>query len=214
MKSPSHVLTQWRRPWPPEILARRIRQSAWGLLAGTLFGFASPTLLAQPSTDPASAAPPSSAPSASTPSQTNAPVVPAMLTRRTSTRAVDLATTPSAAVVVTRSPLLEAPASAAMTQMSLRPSSPVLESRMNRETLEERLRRAGERYTPEQAGTAFRYLRRKTTLRGFWDLVDPLAPLPPSDLPAAAALDPQRDRSAPPRAMRSDATHEATLRVF
>jgi len=85
---------------------------------------------------------------------------------------------------------------------------------MNRETLEESLRRASERYTPEQAGNAFRYLRRKSSLRGFWDLVDPLAPLPPSDLPAAAVLDPQRERSAPPRAMRSDATHEATLRVF
>lgn len=214
MKSPSHALTQRCRPWAPEIMAQRARQTAWGALAGTLVGFASPTLLAQPSTDPASTAPTSPAASVITPSGTNSPATPTVLTRRTPTRAVDLATTPSAAVVVTRSRLLETPASAALTQMAVRPSSPVLDSRMNRETLEESLRRANERYTPEQASNAFRYLRRKTSLRGFWDLVDPLAPLPPADLPAAAAIDPQRDRSAPPRAMRSDTTHEASLRVF
>lgn len=134
--------------------------------------------------------------------------------QRSDVRAVELAETPSAAVVVETSPLLEKPAAAALAEMSARPPSPVLDSRMNRETLEESIERGKKLYTPEQSGSAIRYLRHKPTWRGLWDLFDPTAPVVKPDYPAATAFETRREIGPAPRAFRDATTHEPELRIY
>lgn len=133
---------------------------------------------------------------------------------RPSVGAVKLAEAPSAAVVVQSSPLLDKPATAAMSGISARPPGLVLSSRMNRETLQDSIDHADRLYTPEQASSALRYLRRKPTWRGFRDLLDPTAPVIASDLPAAVAFEARRDLGEAPRAFRDAATHEPKLRLY
>lgn len=133
---------------------------------------------------------------------------------RTSVRAVELAETPSAAVVVRSSPLLEKPAAAALAEISAKAPSSALDSRMNRETLQSSLELGDRMYTPEQAGSALRYLRRKPSWRGLLNLFDPAAPVVTPDLPAATAFETRRGLGVPPRAFRDASTHEPELRLY
>lgn len=144
---------------------------------------------------------------------TNVPVTTLVPVRRASS-AITLADTPSAAVVLPTSPLMDPPATAALSQLSARSTGAGLNSRMNRETLQEAIDRGARQFTPEQAGSAFGYLRRKPTWRGVWDLLDPTAPVEKAENPAAITYESRRDAGVLPRSFRDSTVHEAQLRVF
>ncbi len=133
---------------------------------------------------------------------------------RKSIRAVDLAETPSAAIVLHASPLLEKSTPAALVEMSQPAPSPLLDSRMNREAIQDSLKRTDLPYTPEETASAFQYLRHKPTMRGVWELMNPLAPLTKSETPAALAFETRREVGNAPRVFRDAGTHEPQLRLF
>ncbi len=133
-------------------------------------------------------------------------------------RTVSISTSASASVVVASSPLMDSPAGTALSQLAARPTGVGLESRMNRDTLQDAIDRGSRQFTVEQAGSALRYLRRKPTWRGVWDLLDPLAPVEKVETPAATAFETRGSLGPAPRSfldpVRDPATHEPQLRVF
>lgn len=128
--------------------------------------------------------------------------------------AVKLAETPSAAVVLAQSPLLEKPAPAALAEMEKRSVRPRLDDNINREAVRDSYRHYDKPFTPEEAGSAFKYLRRKPTLRGLWELFDPTSPVAKPELPAATAFENRRRLGEPPRAFVDPTGHELSIRLF
>lgn len=68
----------------------------------------------------------------------------------------------------------------------------------------------------ESEGSIGRYLRRRPTLRGAWDLVNPFAPMPEARIePAALAFETRRSLQQPPPRVFHDAVwHESVLRIW
>lgn len=145
--------------------------------------------------------------------RTNPPAA-ATIAPRKSIRAVDLAETPSTAIVVRNSPLLEKSTPVALAEMSQTAPSLLLDNRMNHEAIQDSLKRTDRPYIPEETASAFQYLRHKPTMRGVWELVNPLAPLTKSETPAAMAFETRREVGNAPRVFRDAGTHEPQLRLF
>ena len=102
-------------------------------------------------------------------------------------------------------------------QVSSAPPHPGQDNRSNREAVQDAVDRGDRAVTPESSGGALRYLRRRPTWRGVWDLVDPRAPVA-SSVPSAGVGDVRREAAAVPASFRDPyrdpATHTATLRLF
>ena len=127
---------------------------------------------------------------------------------------VQLAETPSAAAAVAQSPPLDKPAPVALAEMEKGILHPQLDDNVNRDAVRESYRRSDRPLTPEEAGSAFNYLRRKPSSRGLLELFDLTSPMPKSDLPAATAFENRRGLGESPRCFTDPTRRELGIRLF
>lgn len=133
--------------------------------------------------------------------------------RAVTTNAVDLARTPSAAPAVRRDPLVETPATEVLVELAGRDLGPA-SGKANREAAQGRLRASERLLTVEEAGGAIRYVRRKPGWRSVAQLVNPFAPLPRPEEPAALAFETRRPLDPGlPRTQPEGVQHESRLSV-
>lgn len=129
------------------------------------------------------------------------------------TNAVDLARTPSAANVVKQDPLVEPPATEVIVDLAGRDLGPA-SNKANQEAAQSRLRASERPLTVEEAGGAIRYVRRKPGWRSVAQLVNPFAPVPKPEEPAAMAFETRKRLDAgSPRVMQEGVQHESTLSI-
>lgn len=138
---------------------------------------------------------------------------PAPVRKAAVTNAVDLARTPSAANVVKQDPLVETPATEVIVGLAGRDLGPGA-SKANQEAAQSRLRASERPLTVEEAGGAIRYVRRKPGWRSVAQLVNPFAPMPKPEEPAAMAFETRkRLETGSPRVLQEGVQHESSLSI-
>lgn len=129
------------------------------------------------------------------------------------TNSVDLARTPSASALTKPDPLVEIPATEVLVELAGRDLGPA-SGKANQEAAQGRLRASERPVTVEEAGGAIRFVRRQPGWRSVVQLVNPFAPLPRPEEPAALAFETRRRLDTRlPRPQPEGVQHESSLSV-